>query len=225
VILVNTDMKTRVTLLLCAALWCNSSHAVDLDVQVSLMSPQKWTIENCIKFLGYRAGYEVKIEPACLDDVETGEARMLTFCGSFDGITVRHALSWVLHLADVSATVANQTLKVSSSVEGASIPPELLAYSETNGTWLATITNMTPRSISQPRDEWDVRQLLGYLSFCTGCRNIIFDPRLLKVDQRITVGFTDVSALDALDIVLKALAATRVYQGGVMYVKPKVLGK
>ncbi len=110
------------------------------------------------------------------------------------------------------------------SLDRSRLPPELTAHTETNGAWLATITNTPSRRITLGEDEWDVHQFLLFLSHSSGCHNTVFHPKLIARGAKVTVSFQDTLAIDALDQVLEKIGGVRTLQGGVMFMKPKQSG-
>lgn len=105
--------------------------------KVTVVSPHKWSVERLAHHLAGEAGFAIGDSGAVLRSVDGGETQFPAF-GYFDECEVRYSLSWVVHMAGVSATISNKTITVSRPVQGKSpiLPPELSLWRITEGNWV-----------------------------------------------------------------------------------------
>lgn len=194
-------MKKRAATLLLVLLAGGHAHsgATNLEARVCVVSLPNWDYGQLITFLGSRAGYRVTVGSNALDNAMTNRSGNVGFFARFDNITVRDALSWTLRFANASARSAESTLFVSASAGIPMLPEELrLPEGEQKKLPESSVT------VTLREENWDVRQLLEFLSFKAGLE-FILDPSIVTNSSKLKVSFDNTPVMDALeDVVVRA---------------------
>lgn len=195
---------------------CAIGDADGLNRSGSIGSLPKWSYQNLLTFLGSRAGYSVTIESNALDNAATSPHGEIGFGGSFDDMTVREALSWTLHFAGASASITNSTLSIFSGDRAPSLPTELQLTAESEREFRPTSS-----TVSLKADEWDLYQLLQFLSRKAEFDNVVIDPSITTNSISIRIFFEETTIKEALETSLRRVGGMYCIRGSVIYFAQK----
>ena len=199
-------------LLLLAAVIGTLADGNGLDRRVSIVSLPKWSYQHLFTFLGSRAGYSVTISSNALDNAVTRRHGEIGFGGAFDNMSVREALSWSLYFAGASASITNSTLSICSGKSAPSLPKELQLAAESQRE-----LKPTPSTVSLKEDEWDLYQLLQFLSHKADFDNVVIGPSITTNSISIRVSFEETPIKEALETSLRRMGGTYRIHGSVIY--------
>ncbi|MCC6581376.1 MAG: hypothetical protein IT440_13145 [Phycisphaeraceae bacterium] len=156
-----------------------ASAATDDEMRLTL--EPKWNVRDAVADCATRAGLAVKFVPDAALERSTPDVQLdHVECGAMvrlRQVKAQEALAWVLHVANLSATLSNETLTVTLSEARSQVPDVLTIRPEPVD--IAAFLGPTAGGNSiglRSREPWDIVQLFSFLCYRADLTSYVIAP-------------------------------------------------